>query len=374
MLRTICFLYCCFAALTAGFSELVAQERGEVGIAGNKFIWTGNGQAFVPNYVMIDILSSDLSQITEEKLDDFIGEFMIGHGFNGVHVPVTGQWFHIGDKVVTKSDTAPDPRTFDKLSMIIRKVYAAGGCTHLWLWGDAQRNQTPLSTRGGVMGAEDRAVLDMIAERLGPLNGWTMGYGFDLFEWTNESQLDRWRAYLWAKPGWNHLLGARSNKNELNQISEKMDYASYEYHKPWYDELIRMINTRPSKPSFSEDRYRVRTDPPSKWPEKDYDPEETRRGLWHHTMAGGVAAIWGNLDGDGIYPNKEALKCFFVFWNEHKRFRRDMVPDNSLTDGFALRSSDQLFIYYKENTTLVSYTFSGKKEARPGRRHQKRIR
>src|SRR5690554_1955099 len=250
---------------------IYSQERGELGTYQNKFIWTGTGQAFVPNFIMLDVLSPDLSEITEQNLDSFIDEFIHGHGFTGVHLGVAGQWFHIGNPTITENDTVLDMTTFDKLAMIINKVYASGGSTHIWLWGDDQRDQTPISTQGGIMGKQDRMVLDMIAEKLGPLQGWSLGYGFDLFEWTHEQQLTEWHAYMWSKPNWNHLLGARSNKNELNQISENMDFSSYEYHKPWYDELVTMINKRPSKPSFSEDRYRIRQHPPSRWPEKDYN-------------------------------------------------------------------------------------------------------
>ncbi|MCZ6595750.1 MAG: hypothetical protein O6943_12675, partial [Bacteroidetes bacterium] len=122
------------------------NERSEVGTYKNKFIWTGTGQAFVPNYIMIGMLSSNLDEITEENLEKFIDEFMHGHGFTGVHVPVSGQWFHIGERRVTKNDAEPDIRTYDKLAMIIQKVYEAGGCTHIWLWGDDERNQTAKST------------------------------------------------------------------------------------------------------------------------------------------------------------------------------------------------------------------------------------
>lgn len=342
------------------FNDLEAQDRGEVGTFENKFIWTGTGQAFVPNYIMLDILDKDLSRINDANLDAFIDEFIHGHGFTGIHFIVAGQWFHIGNKTVTEKDSAIDIRTISKISMIIRKIYEAGGSVHFWVWGDHQRNQTPRNTVDGIMGRQERALMDTIADKLGSIKGWTMSYGFDLFEWVKGDQLTEWHNYMWSKPGWNHLIGARSNKNELMQISEAMDYSSYEWHKPWYRELVTMISRRPDKPSFSEDRYRIRH--PSKYPEKDYDEENTRRGLWHHTMAGGVAAIWGNLDGDGRYRNKDELKCFFVFWNDYKRFKRDMKIANDLTDGYCLKSRDKLFVFYKEKTDQVKYIFYGKKK------------
>ena len=333
------------------------KNRGEVGVKGNKFIWTNTGEAFVPNYLMMEMFANDLSEVTEENLNAFIKEFFVGHGFNGVHVPVMGEWFHIGNKKVDAEDEVPDPKTLAKLKMIITKVYEAGGCTHLWMWGDAQRNQTAASTKGGIMGAQEKTLLDDIAKELGPLPGWSLGYGFDLWEWVNEAQLNEWHNYLWNKPNWNHLLGARASKNELDQISENLDYASYEYHKPWHPQLREMIEKRPDKPSFSEDRYRIRY--PSKYPDKDYDAEETRLGLWHHTMAGGIAAIWGNLIGNGIYENKESIRTFFTFWNKKKRFHADMeakVHGNT----FSLEAKEKYYAFYQENTKSIECEIEGK--------------
>jgi hypothetical protein len=371
-------------------NKSLSSDRGEVGTYKNKFIWNGTGQAFVPNYIMLEALTllpdeaeiiskhnlpfkpktSDLRYFTEENLDRFIDEFIHGHGFNGVHVSVCGQWFHIGDHLVTENDTVPDPRTFEKMAMIIRKVYEAGGSTYFWLWGDHQRKWTTKSTKDGIMGKQEQLVLDMIAEKLGPLKGWYIGYGFDLFEWVTEEDLKKWHDYMWSKPGWSHLLGARSPAHtKLEQIYEGLDFSDYCCHKPWYDKknlngfinLVEMINARPTKPSLSGDRYRIRRNPPYRLhPEKDYNEEETRRGLWHHTMAGGVGAIWGHMDSPGIYPNKEELKCFSVFWNDNNRFRKDMVTDNSLTNGWCLRESDNYYVFYKENTGEITYSFSGK--------------
>lgn len=372
--------------MPSGRVSLTTTERGDIGMYGNKFIRTGTGEAFVPNLVMMDVLTrnirpeesqgfkeldfpfrtgnyTDLRFVTRENLRAFIKEFFEGHGFNGIHVPVYGQWFHIGDNVVKKNDSVPDPRTFEKLAMIIQTVYEAGGVTYIWVWGDHQRRWTAESTQGGTMGAQEKLVMDRIAEKLGPLKGWFIGYGFDLWEWADAEELEQWHSYMWAKPGWNKLMGARgprSGPGNYPQIYEGLDFSSYEHHKPWFDELVEMINVRPDKPSFSGDRYRIRRNPPSQWPEKDYNEVETRRGLWHHTMAGGVGAIWGNLDSTGVYSNKEELKCFSVFWNDKNRFRKDMVVDNSLSNGFCLRDSDTHYVFYKEDCDKITFRFSGK--------------
>jgi len=347
MIRSSFIFLLCFISI----SIFAQPNRGEVSFVGNKFIWTGTEEAFVPNYLMIEMFADDLSQVNEKNLDAFIQEFTLEHGFNGLHVPVMGQWFHIGQKSVSSNDSIPDEQTFQKLKLIINKMYEAGGCTHLWLWGDAQRNQTAASTKGGIMGKQEKVLLDKIAEELGPLHGWSMSYGFDLWEWVSEAELDAWYNYMWSKPNCNHLLGARASKNKLDQLSEQMDYASYEYHKPWYNELRKMINKRPDKPSFSEDRYRIRN--PSKYPDKDYNAEETRRGLWHHTMAGGIAAIWGNLIDDGKYENKELINTFFTFWNVKKRFHKDMEASSNGST-YCLGKAGKYYVFYQENTSSIT--------------------
>jgi hypothetical protein len=118
-----------------------------------------------------------------------------------------------------------------------------------------------------------------------------------------------------------------------------------------------MINKRPSKPSFSEDRYRIRT--PSKYPKKDYNEEETLKGLWYHTMASGIGAIWGNLDGTGDYKNKDVLKCFSIFWNDKNRFKKDMIVDSTLSRAYCL-TDYSYYVFYQEETDNIVFSFKGK--------------
>ncbi len=53
--------------------------------------------------------------------------------------------------------------------MIITEVYDAGACAHLWVWGDHSRGWTSKSTEEGIMGQQERNLMDKIAEELGPL-------------------------------------------------------------------------------------------------------------------------------------------------------------------------------------------------------------
>lgn len=252
-------------------------------------------------------------------------------------------------------------RTFEVLENLIVAAHLRGGSVHFWMWGDECRKQTPL--RWGANGGTDQRLQRYIAARLGPLPGWSMGYGFDLFEWTNEDMLSQWHSYMHQHMGWRHLLGARSDKNQLNQISETMDYSSYEQHQPSPAMYRQTIHKRGNKPSFSEDRFRVRNN--SKYPKKDYTPELTRRGLWHSTMAGGIANIWGYLArADGKtnayyslpYPNKEQIKTYFTFLRELNPYLLNLRPTVSSSDQHALvlanNESDTLVLYQEETDVL----------------------
>jgi hypothetical protein len=97
---------------------------------------------------------------------------------------------------------------------------------------------------------------------------------------------------------------------------------------------------------------------------KDYNEEETRRGLWHATLAGGAAGIWGNLLNSpspgvsGPYPNADHLLTYGRFWRD--RFLRGMVRCPGLTDGICLRTPqhDRL-VFYAESVNSIQMDLSG---------------
>lgn len=326
-------------------------SRGFITSFGNRWGRTGTGEAFVPQFVMYAAPVNFYQN--PSKIDADIQTFLVDHGFSGFHVMGTCHWFDITKQRSTDIDVPnPDPRTFEALEMLITRTYENGGVVHLWMWGDESRKWTP--KRWGLNGDEDKRLQRYVAARLGPLPGWSMGYGFDVWEWANENDLAEWHAYLQNELGWTHYLGARSEKNELTQLYEGLDYSSYEQHKPNYDMYVQTIEARPEKPSFSEDRFRIRGTN-----DKDYSMGEVRRGLWHSTMAGGVANIWGNLEGgrdqmEGSkeFPNPEWIKTYARFFDG--KFSKTLVRDNAITDGVCLRSADRrFFIFYKENASSV---------------------
>ncbi len=211
--------------------------------------------------------------------------------------------------------------------------------------------------RWGLNGKVDRRLQRYICARLGPLPGWSMGYGFDLQEWVTEEDLRAWRDYMHKHLGWFHFLGGRAP--ELTQIYNGLDFSSYQQHRPDYDIYVKAIEQHPDKPTFLEDRFRTRG---NGYPEKDYDFDMTRRGLWQSTMAGGAANIWGHLlnpdqHNSAPYPNKDQLLTYSRFWKN--RFRKELVRDNRLTDGVCLKAAGRLAVFYKENTSSIRIDLSG---------------
>lgn len=92
----------------------------------------------------------------------------------------------------------------------------------------------------------------------------------------------------------------------------------------------------------------------------------TRHGLWHSTLAGGVANIWGYLvpaadeGGSQPYPNREQIRTYAKFF-EH-RFQRGMERANDLTDGLALawrNAGGARFVFYKEDADAIRLDLSG---------------
>ena len=327
----------------------------------HNWTWSGSGRAFVPQLVMLP--GPNYFYGDWDWVDEVIQTYLVEHGFNGFHVPVFCRWSDLDQSACNEVGTPePDGRTFEALEVLIRQTHAAGGMVHLWAWGDEQRGMTPAIW--GINGAEDERIQRYIAARLGPLPGWTMGYGFDLDEWATEEDLSTWHTNMQQLFGWRHLLGGRSagpndgTDHSDQQLYEGLDYSGYEHHQPDYDVYVAAIDARPDKPTFSEDRFRVRDTH-----DKDYTEEMTRRGLYHSTMAGGVANIWGYLLDDGTggdpdegfshtYPHPEWILTNATFFAD--RFTDGMIRCPEATDGVCLRREDHTgYLVYAEATDQI---------------------
>ncbi|MDP1561544.1 MAG: DUF5060 domain-containing protein [Pirellulaceae bacterium] len=347
------------------------KARGFVGHHQNRWIWTGNGQAFVPQLVMYRDLEGFANQ--PEQIDQDLHLWFEQHGFNGLHVGVGCRWFDFEKDRSSDFDDAdpnPDPRTFAALELLIRKTHAAGGFVHLWVWGDEDRRMTP--RRWGINGPADQRLQRYMAARLGALPGWTLGYGFDLWEWVDEPELLQWHQYMHQYLGWPHVIGGRVHQHGTpltRTMTQQLDYVGYETHRPDYETYRTALELHPQRPVFMEDRFRIRN--PSPYPEKDYDLEKTRRGLWHSAMAGGVANIWGNLEPEAgphgmsqPYPNREQIRTNAEFFARY--FSAELQVDNHRTDGVCLADvAGQRFLFYAEDAETMRLDLSGTAEAQP---------
>ena len=325
---------------------------------GNRWGRLGLDEAFVPQFVGYP--APKYYYRKPGRIDADIETWFGEHGFNGLQTFCACSFFDM-DKFryseILSSDPNPDPRTFEALELLITKVHAAGGVVHIWAWGDEQRKMTPV--KWGINGPVDRRLQRYICARLGPLPGWSMCYGWDLQEWARAKHLAPWHKYMHDHLGWFHFLGGRSP--EMTQIYDGLDYSSYQKHRPTYDTYVEAIEQRhPGKPSFLEDRFRVRV---NVYPKKDYDLDMTRRGLWASTLAGGAANIWAYLidppeDGRSrVYPNKDQLLTYARFWRD--RFTKEMVRRNSLTNGVCLTVPGKLYVFYKEDCDAIRMDLVG---------------
>ena len=132
------------------------------------------------------------------------------NGCEIIFIHVNSQWFKSGVlRWDEHENDSPDLDTFARLEHMVTTAHRLGCRVHFWAWGDESRRWTPLGVPGGVNGEADRRLQRYIAARLGPLPGWTMGYGFDLHEWVSKEQLYGWADFLHEHFGWQHLLAAR---------------------------------------------------------------------------------------------------------------------------------------------------------------------
>ncbi len=278
------------------------------------------------------------------------------HGFGAIFVHVVNSWFQYGArKYIDHKSVDPDPKTFAALEEAIRTARGLGCRVHFWAWGDQSRRWTPIGV-GGINGPADRRLQRYIAARLGPMVGWSMGYGFDLHEWTKPAQLDAWAKYLHEHMGWDHLLctrghrlaGSRNNMDSYDGFGRSVGLATSAHGPKDYHEIVRHLDSDAARPHFYEERHSYLREG------FRLDMRGTRRLVWWQTLAGGMGGFFGFYpNSKHPYPNPEQLRCASEFW--HKRFLLEMVRANELTDGYALRTPDRRrFVFYREDAAAIA--------------------
>lgn len=360
---------------------------------GNQWRWQGEKKPFVPQLLMYSGHETVPDELGDDNMvDAAITEFLDKHGFTGFEISMlSGYWFDAdaGKYDVDASMKNPDPETFAALESAIQKVHAAGGAFHFWMWGDAARGWTNKSLAGGINGKQDRRLQRYMAARLGPIPGWSAGYGFDLDEWAKSSQVDAWNRNMQQLLGWHHFLGGRPvgpnsgiDHSSFNSWNDDLEYSSYEHHKPDYEVAVGALSELTDQPVLSEDRNRVRNSNR----QKDWSETETRRGLWQTTMAGGMANIWGQLEtsnqvsNTGVYGNRRQLATYSKFWFDKGRYLSGITRANNLSNDTGnstpneigndsntrvLKASDDQLVFYRQDASSIHLDLSGLSSPQP---------
>jgi hypothetical protein len=329
----------------------VARQIGENGeLEGFLFNVYMNHDAFPSHghlglYRDIDVVNSYLDEAES-------------NGFAVVFTSVNNEWFKLGARSYDEHNSVdPDFESFEALDTLIIEAHKRGMHVHIWAWGDEDRRWTPIGV-GGINGIPDRRIQRYIAARLGPLPGWSMGYGFDLFEWVSASQVEAWGDYLKEHMGWEHLLMAREERSFLTP--DNMDVLSNDDRPAgdFYNYATSRLAETPTRPVLFSRRFLHTRD-------NIWTMEATRQALWQFAMAGGAGGWWGPMWNNGSsYPNPEQLVTHREFWQG--RFLLDIVPANELTNGYALKEPSNLcYVFYKENSTTVQMDLSAMSSAQP---------
>jgi hypothetical protein len=273
---------------------------------------------------------------------------------------VNNNWFKLGAESYSEHNSRdPDPATFRVLETMIIETHAQGMRWHFWAWGDETRKWTPVGA-GGINGEADRRVQRYIAARLGPLPGWSMGYGFDLHEWVDAGQLNSWAAYLHRRFGWDHMLSARGHKlagkgniNSYDGYGRGVALATSRGGPVGVEEVLEDLRGDPTRPHLYEERHT--------YLRRGFrlDMDGTRRLIWWQTMAGGMGGFFGFYrKSRHPYPKPEQLRCVRDFWRG--RFLIDMMPAASLSDGLCLKTPDNRhYVFYREDCDSIQADLSG---------------
>ncbi len=295
------------------------------------------------------------------KFQDFLNDAK-KNGFETVFI-------HIGHPHVwtdgTTVENGKNPRleTFEILEKLIVQAHQQGMRVHLWMWGDQMRKATPINFKGGINGEEDKRLLRYIASRLGPLPGWSVGYGFDLFEWAGDEETNEWATYLHKHFGWDHLIAARGiilkGKNNINSydgFGREGTFCTSNHGPKDFQEVFEDMLADTQLPHLYEERHSYLR------PGFQLDMDGTRQLVWWQMMAGGLGGWYGHYpEGssayvDYPYPNSEQLRTAKKFWDNYVVLgMKATIVENS----YSLTSADKKqMIVYSENTTSLNLDMS----------------
>ena len=323
------------------------------------------------------------------------------NGFDIYFFAVFYSWFRMGALSIhdfsSRSDPdldQPDMALFDSLELAIRYAHERGGRTHIWAWGDNDRQQTPNHLGDGFRGKRHRRLIRYIAARLGPLPGWSMNFGFDTVEMPNaEADGAWWADELNRTMGWPHILTSRGWEDDSLGANSYAGFGGNPYDLETtdkgpadYHEIRQDLEAHPDKPAIYEERHTYNRW--KCWPHTVRDPDrlsETgcRRLIWWEAMAGGMGGFFGHFSERfndygpfeptgpcGYHPDslKRSFRTCREFW-KHGRLKLSMSPDNgrvSGATGYCLVAADRKhFVFFVEEADSVTINLNGMPGSQP---------
>jgi len=292
----------------------------------------------------------------ETYLHENIARYLSHHGFNVLYSGViANRWLRMEARSSDEhTSRIPDLRTFESLEELIRIVHRAGYHLHIWAWGDEKRRQTPIGL-GGINQAIDRRIQRYIAARLGPLPGWSMGYGFDLNEWVTETELESWAQFLHQEMGWPHLLFARGYR------TPSLDGVAYASHRDLpgipaltspsgpisFEEVVTHFDSSLERPHLFSERFFIGRDLNG----LVWNQERTLDLLWWCAMAGGFGSWWG-LEDDKVYPDPVSHQTYAEFWRDRFLIGMERVDGISNALVLAMPERDRWIVYLEDDDII----------------------
>lgn len=251
---------------------------------------------------------------------------------------------------------SPRLDTFAQIDMVLDTARARGIFVDFWLHGDEERGWSPdLCFPGGHQGTEDQRLLRYIAARMGPKPNWTMQFGFDLVEWTNDTEVNEWAAFVNSKldARYRHMLSGRG----FGTTSDVKAYSGVPV--PTHATAVSNLASDSGRPHHFAERH---------WHPDRANTSQILRGMWQFAMAGGHGGHWGirpnnAINGTDVYPSAlsgEEMKTHFAFWHTGRRFLLDMAADDTLVNtGHCLKSAaNQHYIIWVEGASSVTVDLS----------------
>ncbi|MFH1435274.1 MAG: DUF5060 domain-containing protein, partial [Pseudomonadota bacterium] len=230
------------------------------GTNNKKFFVRGWEKAIAPAWVMMPDITANSTGTPDDPsvINDWIANNIDATGFKGAHNMGCANIWYDWDCDGTRANCAsedPDPRTFRAFEELMETLYGHGAFIHIWMFWDCQRDRCDKYHDDA---ARQERLRHTFADRWGAIPHWMIGEGFDNFEDDDTAYANKWFHDIFERLAWPHLLGMRSLHDSYEVICTDCSYRSWENVEMTYARWSDSYDAAADRPSFEEDRYRVR--------------------------------------------------------------------------------------------------------------------